>query len=193
MRVKTERRSKRFVVEMSPQERSLPPVSLPELALKRILLPVDFSDSSRKAMQYAVSFARQFNAEVLLLHVVETAAPVPPQNMALESLALTATVREEAARHLSEWRGEIVSHVSVKAVVRDGPKAYHEIVSAASENNVDLIVLGTHGRTGLAHLFLGSTAERVVRHAPCPVLVVREHEHDFVARERAEQASATAG
>jgi universal stress protein A len=181
MKVKAERRSKRFMVEMSPQERLLPPVSLPELALKRILLPVDFSESSRKAMHYAISFARQFNAEVLLLHVIEAALPPPPQTVAFDSIALNASLREEAARHLSRWRKEIVSQASVKAVVRDGPNAYHEIVSAASENNVDLIILGTHGRTGVAHWFIGSTAERVVRHAPCPVLVVREHEHDFVA------------
>jgi universal stress protein A len=58
---------------------------------------------------------------------------------------------------------------------------YHEIVQAGQQFKADLIVLGTHGRTGLQHVFMGSTAERVVRHAACPVLVVREREHEFIA------------
>jgi nucleotide-binding universal stress UspA family protein len=76
-------------------------------------------------------------------------------------------------------------------VVRNGSSAYQEIIGAATDGNVDLIIIGTHGRSGLAHVFLGSTAERVTRHAPCPVLVVREQEHDFVPGAEARSRSAT--
>jgi nucleotide-binding universal stress UspA family protein len=174
MKLKAGRRAGRLVLETGKGEFALPPIALPELRLKRILLPVDFSEASRKALHYAVSFAKQFNSEVLLLHVVEV-VPMEGQSVATE-------LHEAAAKQLSEWRKEIVSHTSVKAVIRDGISAHQVIVEAVHENSVDLIVLGTQGRTGLAHPLIGSTAERVVRHAPCPVLVVREREHDFLAR-----------
>jgi universal stress protein A len=171
---------------MEPRNGALPPISVPEVNLKKILVPVDFSEQSRKAMEYALSFARQFNAEVLLLHVLEfaPAMPVPvspasPMPMIHDAMTQTAW-REGAAKQLADWRDEIGKPLAVKASVRDGVSAHAEIVKAATEGNIDLIILGTQGRTGLAHLLIGSTAERVVRHAPCPVLVVREREHDFV-------------
>jgi universal stress protein A len=185
-------RSEKVILEMGAGDAGLPPSVLPELTLKRILLPVDFSESSRKALEYALSFARQFNAEMLLLHVIETVVPPSPEMVVLESEALTAKLHAEAAKRLSEWRKQVASQASVKAVVRNGISAHREIVDAARENNVDLIILGTHGRTGLAHLFIGSTAERVVRHAPCPVLVVRERQHDFVAESQAATTAAKA-
>jgi nucleotide-binding universal stress UspA family protein len=158
----------------------MPAMALSELNLKRILLPVDFSEPSRKALQYARSFARQFNAEVLLLHVVEI-VPVPAPMVLVQDTVTQGKVHEEAAKRLSEWRKELAPEVSVRAVVSEALDAPRQILAAATENNVDLIILGTHGRTGLAHLFVGSTAEKVVRRAPCPVLIVREREHDFVA------------
>ena len=91
-----------------------------------------------------------------------------------------ATLHESAAKQLAKLRNETGSQTSVKASVRDGVSAHDEIVKAAIDGNFDLIILGTQGRTGLAHLLIGSTAEKVVRHAPCPVLVVREREHDFI-------------
>lgn len=179
MKFRTAGRSHKVVLEMEPRDDTFPPVNLPELKLKRILLPVDFSECSRKATTYAASLARQFNAEVLLLHVIEI-APHPPEMLILESETLNAKLRTETNRLLSEWRQEIPERISTRVLLRNGTAPYREIVQAAHENNADLIVLGTHGRTGLAHLLIGSTAERVVRHAPCPVLVVREREHDFV-------------
>lgn len=178
MRIRKDR-SQRVVVEMDRKEIGLPPASLPEWRLRNILVPVDFSDCSRKAMHYASCFAKQFNAEVTLLHVV-VGVPPPPQMMILEAETLTSKYREQAARQLAEWRKEITSHGTVKAVVRAGVAAHQEIVNAAQECNTDLIVIGNHGRTGLARLFTGSTTERVVRYAPCPVLVVREREHEFL-------------
>jgi nucleotide-binding universal stress UspA family protein len=91
-------------------------------------------------------------------------------------------LRDEAKRELSDWRKE-VPHAAVKTAIYAGIP-FREIVRAADEHNTDLIILGTQGRTGLSHLFIGSTAERVVRHAPCPVMVVREREHDFLEEEK---------
>jgi nucleotide-binding universal stress UspA family protein len=185
MKIRAARRSQNVVVEMQPRNSALPPISVPEVNLKKILVPVDFSEQSRKAMEYALSFARQFNAEVLLLHVIEIAPlaapawPVSPVPM-MHDVTTQASLRESAAKQLAGWRQEISSEARVKASVREGVSAHAEIVTAANEGNFDLVILGTQGRTGLTHFLIGSTAERVVRHAPCPVLVVREREKDFV-------------
>jgi len=172
-------RSDRVVVEMDRTGAALPPIAVPELSLRHILVPVDFSDCSRKALQYAISFAKQFSSNITLLHVVVTMPP-PPQMMVFESETVRAKYQEEAARHLSEWRNEVVPRASVKALVREGVSAHQEIVALAHEINCDLIVIGNHGRSGLSRVLTGSTAERVVRHAPCPVLVVRERQHEFL-------------
>jgi universal stress protein A len=185
MRIRAARHSQDVILEMKPRKGTLPPISLPEVNLKRILVPIDFSEQSRKAMEYALSFARQFNAEVLLLHIIEIAPlaapawPVSPIPM-IHDVTTQASLRESAAKQLAGWRQEITSQARVKASVREGISAHAEIVAAASDGNFDLVILGTQGRTGLSHLLIGSTAERVVRHAPCPVMVVREREHDFV-------------
>ena len=191
MKVKTDRAHKTVVLEMD-RKSSLPPVAVPELQLKHILVPVDFSDCSRKAMNYAASFAKQFNADITLLHVV-VSVPLPPQMLVFEAETLSAKYHEQAARQLSEWRQEIVSEAAVKANVRPGTAAHQEIINAAHECNCDLIVIGSHGRSGLARMLTGSTAERVVRHAPCPVLVVREIEHEFLQGAGKAQASEKAG
>lgn len=171
--------SQNVVLEMDRKESPLPPVALPEWRLKHILVPVDFSDCSHKAVHYAATFGKQFNAEVTLLHVLVTVPP-PPQMLVFEAESLSAKYHEQAAKQLAEWRKEIASQSTVKAVVRQGLSAHQEIISVAQDCNTDLIVIGNHGRSGLARLFTGSTTERVVRHAPCPVLVVREREHEFL-------------
>jgi nucleotide-binding universal stress UspA family protein len=159
------------------------------MRIKQILVPVDFSDCSHKALQYGVSFARQFSAEVLLLHVLVTVPP-PPQMLVFDIETMHSKYHEDAAKHLSKWRKEAISQASVKAVVREGLAAHQEIVAAAHECNSDLIVIGNHGRSGLSRMLTGSTAERVVRHAPCPVLVVRGREHEFlVAAKSTEEKS----
>jgi nucleotide-binding universal stress UspA family protein len=192
MKIRAARRSHDVVLEMKPRKGALPPISVPEVNLKRILVPIDFSEQSRKAMEYALSFARQFNAEVLLLHVIEIAPlatpawPISSVPM-MHDVTTQASLRESAAKQLAGWRAEISSQARVKASVREGISAHAEIVAAASDGNFDLVILGTQGRTGLSHLLIGSTAERVVRHAPCPVLVVREREHDFVISEKERQ------
>jgi nucleotide-binding universal stress UspA family protein len=152
--------------------------ALPSLHLRKILVPVDFSDCSRKAVDYAVALARQFQASLELLFVLEITLAAP--EMAAMSLEL---VRNEmlvsAEREIGDLQKALPADVVSTAIVREGnPRV--EIIEAAKEFGADLIVISTHGRTGLAHVFLGSTTERIVRKAPCPVLVVREREHEFL-------------
>ena len=149
--------------------------------LKRILVPIDFSPLSKKALLYAARLAQQFNAQVDLFHVVEPEippafdgfmiAPPPITNGATSSCAGQMKTLANSARNAGVLR--------VNSTVRLGMPAF-EIVEAAKEFDVDLIVIATHGYTGWKHFAIGSTAERVVRAAPCPVLVVREKEHEFV-------------
>ncbi len=148
--------------------------------LKRILVPVDFSPLSKKAVHYATRLARQFGAELNLFHVVEPEIPpafdgfmIPPPPI---SNCASASYANRLDRLATSARTERVSHV--QSTVRTGLAAF-EIVEAAKELDVDLIVIATHGYTGWKHFAIGSTAERVVRAAPCPVLVVREKEHEF--------------
>jgi nucleotide-binding universal stress UspA family protein len=193
MKVRTSRRSRRVVLEMGPRDSSLPPIPVPELQIKRILIPVDFSDCSHKAFHYAAHFARQFNAELMLLHVVVLIPPAPMVILDTERLAVE--YGEQAAKQLSEWRKEVSPGISVKAVTRNGAEAHQEIVEAARDSNSDLIIIGNHGRTGVSRFLTGGTTERVVRYAPCPVLVIREREHDFVTEDKlgpAETQPATA-
>ncbi|HWQ91191.1 MAG TPA: universal stress protein, partial [Clostridia bacterium] len=151
MKVRTSH-AKNVVLEMEPGDSGLPPVALPELALNKILVPVDFSDCSKAALHYAKLFTRQFQADLTLLHVVE---PMPPQAMAMEMALPELEPQENAARQLAAWRNDLNVQGS-KAVVRTGSAA-HEIIRAADENNIDMVIMGTHGRKGLAHLLLGST------------------------------------
>jgi nucleotide-binding universal stress UspA family protein len=184
MKVRTSPKTGGMVMELERKETALPAVPLAEIQLKRILVAVDFSACSCKALQYAVSFAKQFSAEIVLLHVVQPPVYSEGAVVAVTAVFDDSTIREAAAKQLSEWRNEIASGATVKANVRTGIP-YHEIVRAAEETNTDLIVIGTQGRSGLARMFIGSTAERVVRHAPCPVMVIREREHDFVCEPEA--------
>jgi len=154
------------------------PISLSELTMRSILVPTDFTECSLKALSYALSFAKQFGGKILLMHVVES-VPVMTQDAMLESSMLTIAEHEESEKRLRRWQREAMAEASVNTLTCDGVP-WQRIIEVAREKNIDLIVAGTGGRSGLARVFLGSTAERIVRHAPCPVLVVREREHDFV-------------
>jgi len=142
--------------------------------IKSILVPLDFSPPSKKALDYAVTFARQFKARLTLLHVVEPvatpdfAASFP---LAMENDKLMAAAKNELERAVKSAR--IPRGIVEKILVRFG-RSFHEIADAARTRKVDLIIISTHGYTGLKHALLGSTTERVVRYAPCLVLVVRQ-------------------
>jgi universal stress protein A len=144
------------------------------LRVKSILVPLDFSPPSKKALDYAVTFARQFKAKLTLLHVVEPvamrdfAASFP---LAIENDKLMAAAKSELEGAVKVAR--VPRGIVEKTLVRFG-RSFHEIADAARTLKMDLIIISTHGYTGLKHALLGSTTERVVRHAPCPVLVVRQ-------------------
>lgn len=138
------------------------------IELARILLPTDFSKFSREATEYACAFADQFDAELHLLHVFESHEIAYPE--------LEETIDSALADVLDPNWAE--GRRIVKATA-EGP-AFLEIIRYGREHDIDLIVMGTHGRSGLAHALIGSVAERVVRKAPCPVLTVRPEAHQFV-------------
>ena len=152
------------------------------IQLKRILVPSDFSDYSKHALRYGCAFAVEFGADLYLLHVMQDIVGLVPE----DGIAFPPTgdywreLRESAEKALEQLPGSLWSGgESVVRTTREGAP-FLEIVRYAKEHEIDLIVMGTHGRTGLSHILVGSVAERVVRKAPCPVLTVRHPEHEFV-------------
>jgi nucleotide-binding universal stress UspA family protein len=151
------------------------------IEIQRILVPTDFSESARHALTYGLSFAKEYRARLTLLHVVETLAvgyasdlfPVPMAEVFHE---VAGYARAELARLGAEARER---GVEVREMVVQG-KPSAEIVRVAREETIDMIVLGTHGKGMLDQALFGSTTERVVRRAPCPVLTCRLKEHEFV-------------
>jgi universal stress protein A len=147
------------------------------LKLKSILVPIDFSKISQKALEYAVPLAKQFGAKITLLHAIEP----PPYSVDLtyvpmgEGFPIGPMKKELDALAKKTIEPELLKEV----LVRVGT-AFEVITNVARDCGADLIVITTHGHTGLKHVFMGSTSERVVRHAPCPVFVVRKCEHEFI-------------
>jgi nucleotide-binding universal stress UspA family protein len=181
MKIKPTHKPGGVLVELGPEESQIPVKAeqpSPAFKVKRLLVPVDFSDCSNKALQYALPFARQFGASLTLLYVIQPYVPVP-ETMAVDWDLISTRMREGGQAELDKLRQTLDPDIKAETVLRIGSPEV-EIVNAAKELNIDLIILSTHGRTGLGHVFLGSTTERVVRHAGCPVLVVREREHEFV-------------
>ena len=142
------------------------------MQLKQILIPIDFSDYSDQALRWGVSLAQKYGAKLLLLHVIpEVLEEVSARESAGEQLVIDLTAEVEAQLHEIARQG-LKEGVAVDVRVADGEPA-DAILRMARQEKVDLIVMGTHGRTGLSHLLLGSTAEAVVRAAACPVFTVR--------------------
>lgn len=143
--------------------------AVPKLRLKRILVPVDFSDAGKPSLRYALFLARQSGASLHLIHVLEPVYYHPDFSHVPPDLS---QMREQVNRELGRMQVGLFRGVKTRSDIREG-QPHQEIVRAARELPADLIVMATHGHTGLRHIFLGSTAERVVRHAECPVLVIR--------------------
>jgi nucleotide-binding universal stress UspA family protein len=143
--------------------------------IRRILAPTDFSEHSCRALGYARAFADLWSAELHLLNVIEpavfpTEAGLTPMGLInLDSELTTAADRamEELLKH-----EELQGNIRISTAVAHG-RASSMIIDYATEHGIDLIVIATHGRTGIEHLIFGSTAERVVRESPCPVLTIR--------------------
>lgn len=156
------------------------------ITLKNILVPHDFSETSDAAMQYAVALARTFGAKLEVLHVSDKAR----FEMATEfPLGLDLSLEDAIREHLLKIMAtRDFTELKPAFEVRTGTP-YLEIVRYAKDRNVDLIVMGTHGRGFVAHAVMGSVAEKVVRHAPCPVLTVRHPHPEPFKAEATERAT----
>src|SRR5262249_13118989 len=141
--------------------------------------PVDFSDASRSAMEFACDLARHYQAEVTLLHVYQVPHFVLPDGVVVAGPETVSNLMSkiESALAAARERGESLGAVHASTLTEQGTP-FVEIVRIAKDG-YDLIVMGTHGRTGIRHALLGSVAEKVVRKAPCAVLTVRTGAHPF--------------
>lgn len=149
------------------------------LHLKRILVPSDLSPASARALTYAMAFARKFGTELVIIHVYDQIVSSPPLTTPGETYQLMESIHsslkwelEEFAKPILADGGEPIPH---RFLIVDGAPVDGIVVTARSEH-ADLLVISTHGRTGLKHILMGSVAEKVVRYAPCPVFVVREQQ-----------------
>jgi nucleotide-binding universal stress UspA family protein len=148
--------------------------------IKNILLPTDFSNLSLSAANYAVDIARQYNAKIHFLNVLEKTPPI----LAIRSLDLSEekivkSIEEDAQNSLKQSLKRIKNEAGVEIVpvIKKGID-FEAIIKYCEENNIDLIVIATHGRTGILHTLLGSVAEKVIRYAKCPVLVITPTENE---------------
>ena len=155
-----------------------------EVSLKRVLWPTDFSELSLRGGRYARGFCEQFGAELHIIHVIPP--PLSPD--------VSLVVPAEVPVSVSEPELIEASQEALDKLVAEHFAGFEKVVTKvffgnpwpgvcdyAKENDIDLIVVTTHGRTGLSHVLIGSTAERIVQHAPCPVLTVKHSEKDFVS------------
>jgi nucleotide-binding universal stress UspA family protein len=150
----------------------------------KILAPTDFSEDSKLALSYAITLAQKFSSEIIVVHVDQPLAPVMVSELnpgvdvttmnriAEEARMLALKELDKATSYLRD------NGVRARGLMRVGAP-FLEIINAAQSEAADLIVMGTHGRTGLAHVLIGSVAERVVNKAPCPVLTVRHPDRKF--------------
>jgi len=152
-----------------------------EIKVDKVLCPIDFSDNSEYAARYAVAFAKAHGAELILLHVMPPPMYAVPDYTGIHEFSPEEIrqFEEQVRKRLDDFtaglRGE---YDKVDSALANGVP-FVEILRTAKDRDVDLIVMGTHGRTGLPHMLIGSVAEKVVRKAPCPVLTVRHPEHEF--------------
>lgn len=142
--------------------------------IDKILLAVDFSDSSLHACEYALTLATQFDSKLIILHVINE--PVDLRGFYVPHISferLEQEIEESARTMMEKFAATALAGITNFETCIVSGIPYDEILKKAGDEDVSLIVLGTHGRTGIDHLLFGSTAERVVRTARCPVLTVR--------------------
>lgn len=145
-----------------------------KITIQRILVPIDFSRDSNNALEFAKTLAEDYNAELIVLHVIEDIlAPAYFGAQFDPGMIPSAELEESAHKEMERFiPATAEGPVRVRHVLRRG-SAFKEIVETAKDEDVSVIVMGTHGRGPLGHLFLGSTAERVVRSSRVPVLTIR--------------------
>lgn len=144
------------------------------LNYQNILVPYDFSEYSKNSLEYAIDFCSFFKAKIYLIHVIEPV--LYPADFSMGQIALPAIdaefenkIKEEIDKVAKNFIGEKLQY---ETIVKTG-KPFVEIIETASEINADLIIIATHGKSGVEQILFGSTAEKVVRKAPCPVLTIR--------------------
>jgi nucleotide-binding universal stress UspA family protein len=144
------------------------------LGIKSILVPIDFSEHSKNALKYAIPMAEEFDATLHLVYVVEPT--IYPADLGFGQVVLPGVedeLRQKGAEELKSLiEREIGSRVQASSAVRTG-NPHQEILAEAEEKDVNLIIVATHGHSGVEHMLFGSTADRIVHHAKCPVLTVR--------------------
>ncbi len=155
-----------------------------ELDIIKILVPIDFSDYSKSALNYAVSFAQKFDAEMILIYVIEPV--IYPPDFSMGQIAIPSINTEwdfKAKEELDRLvKSNIPANVKVKTIIKTG-KPFMEVIETAANENTDIIIIATHGHSGMEHILFGSTAEKVVRKAPCPVLTLREPKKGFIFKD----------
>jgi universal stress protein A len=144
------------------------------MPIQHVLVPIDFSATADQALAYAIALAQQLQARLTLLHVLD----LTPLSMGDAATGIPVTAVHELEIEVQQLLQASLDRVQQaglqgESLLVEGTPT-HTIVETAGEQGVDLIIMGTHGRTGLAHVFLGSVAEHVIRQAPCPVLVTRK-------------------
>ena len=153
----------------APRKRKLPP-----FGIRTILVPIDFSIHSRNALKYAVPFAEKFGAALRLVYVVEPT--IYPADLGFGQVVLPGVEEELREKGEDELRSlvdrEIGRRVKSSSVVRSG-NPHQEILREAEDAGVEMIIVATHGHSGVEHMLFGSTAERIVRRSPVPVLIIR--------------------
>lgn len=147
-----------------------------ELQIHKILVPIDFSENAKSALRYAFQLANIFKAEIILIHVLEPM--LYPPDFSLGQIILpsidTHEIEDKAKEELQKLAdAESAKELQKQVIVKSG-KPFAEIIETAKEENVDLIIISSHGHSGMEQIIFGSTSEKVVRKAPCPVLTVRD-------------------
>ncbi|MBV6511655.1 MAG: TRAP-T-associated universal stress protein TeaD [Ignavibacteriaceae bacterium] len=153
------------------------------MKIDKILVPVDFSDYSIAALKYSTEFALVFGAELVVAYVLEPM--MYPPDLTVGQIPLPpyeAEVSDKAKTELEKLVEPYQNNVRITTIVRAG-KPFLEIVDLAKETDADLIIISSHGRTGMEHLLFGGTSEKVIRKAPCPVLTLRNPEKGFNFKE----------
>ena len=164
------------------------------IKIDKVLVATDFSEPSIAAVYYGKHFARAYGASLHLLHVVDDMAGhiLTPPGPVPDIGRLQMEMEAEAERQLDDLlTDEDRRSLRAHAIVLVSSMPAHAILSYARDERVDLIIVGTHGRGGLAHFFMGSVAQHVVRAAPCPVLTVRHPEREFVRPDALQLADVT--
>jgi universal stress protein A len=173
-RARTSRRPRTKVRKPEQGAAAATPAASPSLVIRSILVPIDFSVHSKNALKFAVPLAEQFGASLHLVYVVEPT--IYPADLGFGQVVLPGVEDELRQKGSEELKAlierEIGERVGATSSVRTG-NPHHEILLEAEEKEVDIIVVATHGHSGVEHMLFGSTADRIVRHAKCPVLTIR--------------------